>query len=95
MCNCHETIPKILEKRVLESIKNEIGFTGITHSGFENEVLLMLGDGPKVPIVIPFEVEYQRVAKTSGKLRNYKKKVNYFPSFCPSCGEKYVSEVSK
>ena len=81
MCNCIEKTSKALEKKILKTVGKETGFVGITSSGFENEVLLMTGNGSKVPIVIPFIVEYQRKSKVSGNIKTYKKKVNYFPSF--------------
>jgi len=96
MCDCHNKIKNLLAENVLKSIKNEVGFIDITSSQFDNEPLYFSGnDGSKSPIFIPFTVEYERKAKKSGNVRTYKSRVNYFPSFCPSCGEEYDKEAKK
>ena len=90
MCNCIEKIREQLKIRVEEEIKNYHGYQGITSAHFTNEILMMADPkSPKPPFTIPFQVEYTRKGKKSGNIRSYKKKINFMPSHCPVCGEKY------
>ena len=94
MCDCVNEVAKKLEEHALGKIQHEHGFQGIESSGFENAVYLTLNpktleakNGP--PFSLPFIVRYKRKSK-AGNVREYKKTVNFFPSFCPVCGEKYA-----
>ncbi|MCK5609266.1 hypothetical protein KAR91_45750 [Candidatus Pacearchaeota archaeon] len=94
MCDCIEEISKQLISHVEPKIKEYIGYQGITGSGFVNAPLLVIG-GTTAPVYLPFEIEYERKAKGSGNVKRYKEKVNYFPSYCPVCGENYALEAYK
>ena len=95
MCDCLETIRKELTKRAEEKVKDHIGFKGMTSSYFTNEVLLYADGAVRAPFVIPFIAEYKRESKKSGKIRDYKEKMNFIPAFCPVCGVNYAKEEYK
>lgn len=93
MCKCFEKISTMLEEKCLESVKNEAGFQEIEYSGFVNSPWLVLDSDlnvrKKAPFFMPFEITYTRKSAKSGNVREYKKKINFFPSHCPMCGEAY------
>ena len=66
------------------------GFQEITLSRFKN-LPFIISDSrlEQKKIAMPFLVEYTRKAKTSGKVRTYKKEISMFPSHCPFCGKEY------
>ena len=91
MCDCYDMINEKLTEVVQEKIKKEVGFLHVENSGFKHEPFyLEENKGDKAPFFLPFVVEYERKSKKSGKVRSYKKTVNFFPSHCPVCGEKYA-----
>jgi len=90
MCNCAKEMTETLKGYVKSQIENEPGFQKIEDAYFTNSVFVMSNNKlTTAPIIIPFKVEYTRKAKTSGKVRTYKKETNIRPSFCPFCGEEY------
>ena len=89
MCNCERVILEKVKEHMEEKIKHEIGFIGIDKTDFKNAVFTMVDFEPKAPFTIPIEIEYKRMAKASGKVREYKKKTFIIPTYCPFCGEKY------
>ena len=91
-CNCLEEVEEEIKKLILKEISDEIGFQKITSSRFKHLPFLILDSKVSQKIAMPFIVEYERKAKTSGKVRTYKKETNIFPSFCPFCGVKYDEE---
>lgn len=96
-CNCAEEVIKELRKKAEEQLQGEVGFMGVIDSYFTNRIFIAfrkgdLNDQIKVPFSIPAKIEYQRRAKASGKVRDYKKETNIFPSYCLFCGKKYEEE---
>lgn len=90
MCNCANEISEKLVDHVKKEIETEPGFQKIEASYFSNRVFVIAESGlTSAPIIIPFKVEYTRKAKTSGKVRTYKKETSIRPSFCPFCGQEY------
>ena len=90
MCNCINEYSEIITEKTKPKLEKEPGFVKITESGFVNEIYVnMNSDKPKIPILLPFEIDYERRAKKSGNIRTYKKKISCIPSFCPICGGKY------
>ena len=90
MCDCIKKVKEEMKKRAEVDIKREHGFQEITDAYFTNAILMMADpESPRPPFTIPFEVHYTRKGKTSGNVRPYKKKINFMPSHCPVCGEKY------
>lgn len=90
MCDCiNEYSEKITEKSKPE-LEKEPGFVRIVESGFVNEIYVdMNSETTKVPILLPFEIKYERKIKSSGVVRTHRKKISFIPSFCIICGEKY------
>lgn len=96
-CNCAEEVIRKLKEVSEKQLQGEVGFMGITESYFTNRVFLAFSKGDindqlKAPFSIPAKIEYQRRAKASGKVRDYKKETNIFPTYCCFCGKKYEDE---
>ncbi|MEJ2043666.1 MAG: hypothetical protein P8X74_03785 [Reinekea sp.] len=96
MCDCFKKISELLKEKCLESVKDQVGFQDLTDSGFVNSPCLVLDSDMNqrktAPFYMPFEIKYTRKAKTTGNVREYKKTIDFFPSHCPICGEKYNEE---
>lgn len=91
MCDCHEKLAEKLNAMIESKIKKTIGFRKVVRSYFENQSFLIKESGyiDSVPFCLPFIVEYERKAKSTGKVRIYKESVKFIPPYCPICGEQY------
>ncbi|MCK5607800.1 hypothetical protein KAR91_38310 [Candidatus Pacearchaeota archaeon] len=90
MCDCINEYSEKITEKAKPDLEKTTGFVGIVQSGFVNEIYVdMDSSTTKVPLLIPFEIEYERRAKSSGNIRTCTKKISFIPSFCPICGEKY------
>ena len=93
MCDCEKTMGELLKKELKKRVENEPGFQEIKDSYFANKVYVLTDNSLNIaPIMLPYKIEYTRKAKSSGKVRTYKKEINIRPSFCPFCGVKYEKE---
>lgn len=93
MCDCFKKMSDLLKEKCIEKVKDEHGFQDVKDFGFVNSPWLVLDSDLNLrktaPFFMPFEITYTRKAKTTGNVREYKKKIDFFPSHCPICGEKY------
>ena len=100
-CDCLKKTEELLRERIVDGgISEEIGFIEVTGYGFKNKPFLVFRGGDpniqiKTPIALEFQVKYKRKAKTTGNVREYKKEVSFFPSFCSFCGKEYEETVKK
>lgn len=96
MCECFREISELLRDRALKGAKEEVGFQELKDYKFVNSPWLVLDQDLNLrktaPFYMPFEIKYTRKAKTTGNVREYKKSINFFPSHCPVCGEKYDND---
>lgn len=91
-CDCIDVSTKNLREHMEKKLREkDPGFTEITDAFYENRVLFFFDSDSKVPMGLPFKVEYERKTKKE-KIQKKTEKVSIMPKFCPWCGVRYDPE---
>lgn len=86
-CNCTKEIPA----RVLEKVKNDDGYVNPGEVKFENEAIMFVDNqGPGVQPYFKLVVHHE---SRNGKPK--KTKICMSCSYCPFCGQKWVSKENQ